>query len=57
MNSDLVIRVLTSSDVPALRGMLAMFAQAFDDMPTATFIAVAAVAGTDVIGGLAGYVL
>ncbi len=30
MNSDLVIRVLTSSDVPVLRGMLAMFRAGHD---------------------------
>lgn len=74
MNSDLAIRMLTSDDVPVLRRMLAMFGQAFDDVPTytasqpddaylerllgsATFMAIAAVDGTDVVGGLAGYVL
>ncbi len=74
MNSNLVIRMLTSDDVAVLRRMLAMFGHAFDDVPTytagqpddaylerllgsATFMATAAVDGTDVVGGLAGYVL
>lgn len=68
------IRVLRAQDGAFLRKMLAMFGQAFGDVPTytasqpsdrylrqllesETFIAIAAVAGTEVIGGLTGYVL
>lgn len=74
MNTDFVIHTLRSDDVPVLRRMLAMFGQAFGDVPvytasqpddaylqrlleSATFIAIAALDGPDVIGGLAGYVL
>ncbi|WP_259371964.1 AAC(3)-I family aminoglycoside N-acetyltransferase [Caldimonas mangrovi] len=68
------IRVLGDRDLAALRGMLSMFGEAFEDVPTYTakqpddrylegllsndnFIAVAALAGSQVIGGLAAYVL
>ena len=68
------IRVLTSADLPAMRALLAMFGQAFDDPATYTahppddaylrrlldgesFLALAALAGEEVVGGLAGYAL
>ncbi|MBD2719996.1 AAC(3)-I family aminoglycoside N-acetyltransferase [Synechococcus sp. FACHB-909] len=68
------IRVLGASDAPALRQMLGLFSDAFDDpesylhhqpseayltrlLATDTFIAVAAFAAGQVVGGLAGYVL
>ncbi|MED5618094.1 AAC(3)-I family aminoglycoside N-acetyltransferase [Ideonella sp. BN130291] len=74
MNEDLDIRVLTSKDVVVLRNMLAVFGQAFEDVPTytahqpddaylerllesQTFVAIAALEGAHVVGGLAGYVL
>ena len=68
------IRVLGPGDVTSLRAMLAMFGQAFEDVPTYTehqpadaylqrllasdsFVAVAAWSGSQIVGGLAGYVL
>lgn len=68
------IRVLGEGDVASLRAMLAMFGQAFADVPTYsarqpddaylkrllscdTFVAVAAFAAGEVIGGIAAYVL
>lgn len=68
------IRVLGADDVPALRAMLALFGEVFEDTDTYvarqpgdeylrgllssdTFVAIAALSGPDVIGGLAGYVL
>ena len=68
------VRVLGAQDASLMRGMLAMFGEAFEDKPTYTqaqpdgaylaqllgnggFIAVAALAGDEVIGGLAAYVL
>ena len=71
---DFQVQVLTREDVAAMRGMLAMFGEAFEDRPTYTqaqpenacltdllsskaFIAVAAISGQTVIGGLAAYVL
>jgi aminoglycoside 3-N-acetyltransferase I len=68
------IRVLGPHEVVGLRQMLAMFGQAFGDVPTYTarqpddaylerllgspgFVALAALVGPEVIGGLAGYVL
>ena len=68
------VRALGRDDVAAMRGMLAMFGTAFEDVHTytarqpddaylasllssATFIAVAAFAGSEVVGGLAAYVL
>ena len=74
MNDDVRVRALGRDDVAAMRGMLAMFGTAFEDVDTytarqpddaylasllssATFIAVAAFAGSQVVGGLAAYVL
>lgn len=75
MNAPLFeVRVLGAADAAALRAMLSMFGQAFDDSPAYEsrqpddaylarllanpgFVAVAALAGEEVIGGLAGYVL
>jgi aminoglycoside 3-N-acetyltransferase I len=71
---DFHTQVLTHEDVGAMRGMLAMFGEAFEDRATYTqaqpddsyligllsskaFIAVAAISGQAVIGGLAAYVL
>jgi aminoglycoside 3-N-acetyltransferase I len=68
------IHLLTSADVTMMRGMLALFAEAFDERSTYlarqpddtylrqllasdTFVAIAALAGDEVIGGIAGYVL
>ncbi|MGE0350135.1 AAC(3)-I family aminoglycoside N-acetyltransferase [Hydrogenophaga sp.] len=68
------VAVLTQHDVGTFRSMLAMFGEAFEDVPTYTqaqpddawlqrllagdaFIAVAALAGEKVVGGLAAYVL
>ncbi|MES2162937.1 MAG: AAC(3)-I family aminoglycoside N-acetyltransferase [Pseudomonadota bacterium] len=68
------IRTLGHADAAALRGMLAMFGEAFGEAATYTahqpddaylerllssdnFIAVAAMAGCNIIGGLAAYVL
>jgi len=68
------VAVLAQHDVGTFRSMLAMFGEAFEDLPTYTraqpddawlqrllagdaFIAVAAVAGEKVVGGLAAYVL
>lgn len=68
------IRLLGPDDVDTMRGVLAMFGAAFDDLPTytdaqprdaylarllgsPTFIAVAALDGAAVVGGLAAYVL
>jgi aminoglycoside 3-N-acetyltransferase I len=67
------VRVLESGDTALLRGMSSMFGRAFDDVATyaagppdaylagllasSTFVAVAAMAGGSVIGGIAGYVL
>ena len=68
------LRHLTATDVPLMNGMLAMFGEAFEDVPTyqgavpdeaylasllaaPDFIALAAVDGDLVIGGLAAYVL
>ena len=68
------VQVLTREDVGAMRGMLAMFGEAFEDRAAYTqaqpddsylmgllsnksFIAVAAVSGQAVVGGLAAYVL
>lgn len=73
-NAPYAVRPLTAGDVGVLRGMLAMFGHAFEDVARYTlqqpqdaylerllasesFISIAAVAGTDVVGGLAGYVL
>lgn len=67
-------RRLTSADVPLLKGLLAVFGEAFDQVETyeqATpsdeylaallgkphFIAIAALSGERVVGGLAAYVL
>ena len=69
-----VYRQLTSQDVPLMKGLLAMFGQAFEDVPTYQdavpgddylaallakphFIALAALSGHDVVGGLAAYLL
>ncbi|WP_439587154.1 AAC(3)-I family aminoglycoside N-acetyltransferase [Hydrogenophaga sp.] len=66
--------VLAQGDLATLRDMLAMFGEAFEDVPTytqaqpddaylrglladASFIAVAAMVGERVVGGLAAYVL
>jgi len=66
--------VLGTDDVDALRQMLAVFGEAFEDRETycakqpdgeylrtmlssETFVAIAAIDGTAVIGGLAGYIL
>jgi aminoglycoside 3-N-acetyltransferase I len=74
MNPPVEIRVLDAQDVPLLRAMLAVFGDAFADVPTYTahqpddaylaqllardtFVAIAAIAGTEVLGGLAGYML
>jgi aminoglycoside 3-N-acetyltransferase I len=74
MNASYEIRTLAAPDAALLRAMLAMFGQAFDDLPSYTaaqpddayltqllgqsgFIAVAALHGAQVIGGLAAYVL
>lgn len=71
---DFRIQVLQREDVGAMRKMLAMFGEAFEDRATYTqaqpddsyligllsskaFIAVAAVSGQAVVGGLAAYVL
>jgi aminoglycoside 3-N-acetyltransferase I len=71
---DFHVRVLTREDVDPIRGMLAMFGEAFEDRETYTkaqpddaylidllsseaFIAVAAISGSSVVGGLAAYVL
>ncbi|PSB36767.1 AAC(3)-I family aminoglycoside N-acetyltransferase [Aphanothece minutissima] len=68
------IRVLGPTDAPALRQMLGLFGEAFDDpesylhhqpsdayltrlLASDTFIAVAAFAADQMVGGLAGYVL
>jgi aminoglycoside 3-N-acetyltransferase I len=68
------IRVLGADDAPALRQMLGLFSDAFDDpesylnrqpsdayltrlLSGDTFIAVAAFAAGQMVGGLAGYVL
>jgi aminoglycoside 3-N-acetyltransferase I len=68
------IRVLGPTDAPALRQMLGLFSDAFDDpesylhhqpsdayltrlLASDTFIAVAALAADQMVGGLAGYVL
>nr|WP_086124184.1 AAC(3)-I family aminoglycoside N-acetyltransferase [Hydrogenophaga sp. IBVHS1] len=68
------ISVLTEVDLSILRDMLAMFGEAFEDVPTYTraqpddaylrdllsgvsFVAVAALDGEKVVGGLAAYVL
>jgi len=68
------ISVLTKVDLSTLRDMLAMFGEAFEDVPTYTraqpddaylldllsdvsFVAVAALDGEKVVGGLAAYVL
>ncbi len=68
------ISVLTQDELGTLRDMLAMFGEAFEDLPTYTraqpddaylrgllsdpsFIAVAALDGEQVVGGLAAYVL
>ena len=70
----LQVRALGAADIAPMRAMLAMFGQAFEDVPTYTahppdnaylqrllggdtFVAVAAWAGSQVVGGLAGYVL
>ena len=74
MSSSVSTRLLTSSDVPALRSMLALFSEAFEDRETYiarqpddeylhrllsrdTFVAIAALSGTSVVGALAGYEL
>jgi len=74
MDPRTLIRVLEPGDVAALRAMLGMFGESFEDPATYaskqpgdgyiqrllssdTFIAVAAFAGSAVIGGLVGYVL
>jgi aminoglycoside 3-N-acetyltransferase I len=71
---DFRVQVLTSEDVGSMRGMLAMFGEAFEDRETytktqpddpylvdllssETFIAIAAISGQTVVGGLAAYVL
>ena len=68
------IRLLGATDAPALRQMLDLFSEAFDDpesylnrqpsdayitrlLASDTFIAVAAFAAGQMVGGLAGYVL
>ena len=68
------VQVLTSEDIAAMRGMLAMFGEAFEDRVTytkaqpddsylvdllssKTFVAIAAISGQSVVGGLAAYVL
>lgn len=67
-------RLLTSSDLPLMKGLLAMFGEAFGDVPTYQhavpddrylasllskphFIVLVAMAGGDVVGGLAAYQL
>jgi aminoglycoside 3-N-acetyltransferase I len=71
---DFRVQVLTSEDIGSMRGMLAMFGEAFEDRETytktqpddpylvdllssETFIAIAAISGQTVVGGLAAYVL
>jgi aminoglycoside 3-N-acetyltransferase I len=71
---DFRVQVLTSEDIGSMRGMLAMFGEAFEDRETytktqpddpylvdllssETFIAIAAISGQFVVGGLAAYVL
>lgn len=68
------IQVLTPQDLPLLRRMLAMFADAFEDpasyasqppgdawldarLRSDSFVAIVALDGAEVVGGLAGYVL
>lgn len=68
------VQVLSGEDIGAMRGMLAMFGEVFEDRETytkaqpddsyfvellssKTFIAVAAISGHSVVGGLAAYVL
>ena len=74
MNSARSIRVIGSTDAPALRRVHGLFSDAFDDpesylnhppndtyltrlLASNTFIAVAAFAAGQVVGGLTGYVL
>ncbi|MBC7917056.1 MAG: AAC(3)-I family aminoglycoside N-acetyltransferase [Rhodoferax sp.] len=71
---DFHVRALTREDVAAMREMLAMFGDAFEDRPNYTqaqpadsyladllsskaFIAIAAIRGQAIVGGLAAYVL
>jgi aminoglycoside 3-N-acetyltransferase I len=68
------IKILSGNDIDVMRGMLAMFGEAFDDRSTytqhqpddvylkellsgASFIAIAALSGTKVVGGIAAYTL
>jgi aminoglycoside 3-N-acetyltransferase I len=67
------IEILSGKDIDVMRAMLAMFGEAFNDRDTYTkaqpddayldalladsFIAIAALAGTKVVGGLAAYML
>lgn len=68
------VRTLDANDLPAMRGMLAMFGTAFGDpgtymadqptdaylgglLASSGFIAIAALEGSAVVGGLAAYVL
>lgn len=72
--ADVAIHTLGPSDIATMRGMLAMFGDAFEDpesyrtaqpddaylarlLGADTFIALAAVADDEVVGGIAGYVL
>lgn len=74
MSDSTEIRVLGGPDVAVLHKMLAVFGEAFGDLPTYTarqpgdsylrrllksdtFVAIAAVTASDVVGGLTGYVL
>ena len=49
MNAGIDVRVVGTNEVHKLRAMLSMFGRAF--------VAIAAVAGAEVVGGLTGYVL
>lgn len=74
MTPSFSIRLLGGSDFGALRAVLTLFGDAFDDhesyvarqpsdhylqdlLSSRTFVAIAALSGSNVIGGLAGYVL
>ncbi|AMW03754.1 AAC(3)-I family aminoglycoside N-acetyltransferase [Gemmatimonas phototrophica] len=74
MAAEITTRVLDRHDLHALRALLTVFGEAFEDMETytaqqpsdaylqellasPTFMAVAAFARAEVVGGLAGYVL
>lgn len=74
MSRAVTVRVLGAADLAPMRGLLAVFGEAFEDPQTYTgrppgdaylarllasdtFVAIAAFAGDEVVGGLAGYVL